>query len=136
MGLKYNLAQRQEYLNMTGRIGRNWLNVFEGDPEFYSADYWDLLTGVWKAGKPVRKTDASRMMKGVKSAQTAGKYVESAIKHDYLLEENNPQDARSKLVCLSPGIQKRLDEFFDLAVGELRKSHKHLQSQGPLPEQP
>ncbi len=37
MALKYNGAQREEYLNMIGRVGNHWLDVFEGRPEFYSA---------------------------------------------------------------------------------------------------
>lgn len=134
--LKYNSEQRREYLNMTDRIGKNWLGIFEGRQEFYSADYWDLLTGIWRAGTPVRKTDATRMMKGLKSAQTAGKYVDVAVAHGILIEEENPKDARSRVVRLAPEIQGRLDGFFDLAVGELRRSHKILQSKGPLPEEP
>ncbi len=135
-GLKYNSEQRREYLNMTDRIGMSWLKVFQGQQEFYSADYWDLLTGIWRAGGPVRKTDATRMMRGLKSAQTAGKYVEAAIQHGILSEEENPRDARSRVVCLTPEMLERLDEFFDQAVGELRRSHKVLQSKGPLPEEP
>jgi len=134
--LKYNQEQRREYLQMTDRIGMNWMKVFEGQAEFYSADYWDLLTGIWRAGGPVRKTDATRLMKGLKSAQTAGKYVEAAIKYRLLLERENPKDARSRVVELSPEMKLKLDEFFDLAVGELRRSHKFLQSKGPLPEEP
>ena len=46
------------------------------------------------------------------------------------------RDARSRVVCLTPEMLERLDEFFDQAVGELRRSHKILQSKGPLPEEP
>jgi hypothetical protein len=50
-----------------------WLEVLEGDTEFYSAAYWDLLTGLWRTDGPRRKTDAMDLMKGNKSVHTAGK---------------------------------------------------------------
>ena len=131
MTLKYNSEQRVEYLNMTERIGMNWLEVFQGNAEFYSAPYWDLLTSVWKCGGQVRKTDAAKFMKGIKSAQTAGKYVESATENGFLQEEDNPRDARSKLLALSPEMKGRLDIFFDQAVEELRKASKKVESANP-----
>lgn len=130
MKLKYTCDQRKEYLNMIDHVGRNWLDVFQGDPEFYSAAYWDLLTRIWKSDRPVRKTDALKFMIGIKSAQTAGKYLESAIEHDFIREEENPKDARSKLVSLSPEMRARLDVFFDLAVGEVRAAHQNMEELG------
>ena len=131
MDLKYNSQQRQEYLKMTERNGRNWIEVFQGNVEFYSAPYWDLLTGIWKCDGPVRKTDATKLMKSIKSAQTAGKYVESAIQHEFLNEVDNPKDARSKLLALSSDRKLRLDKFFDKAVDELRNAGSRVESFGP-----
>jgi hypothetical protein len=119
MKLKYTGDQRKEYLNMIDHVGQNWLQVFKGDPEFYSAAYWDLLTRIWKSERPVRKTDALKFMIGIKSAQTAGKYLETAIAHGFIHEDENPKDARSRLVSLSTEMRDRLDKFFDLAVGEV-----------------
>jgi inosine-uridine nucleoside N-ribohydrolase len=130
MILKYNAKQRQEYLKMTERNGLYWVEVFKGNVEFYSAPYWDLLTGIWKCDGSVRKTDASKMMVSIKSAQTAGKYVEAAIKHGFIHEVDNPKDARSKLLALSSDMKTRLDEFFDKAVDELRKASRTVESAG------
>ncbi|MFQ5451836.1 MAG: hypothetical protein ACE5E9_14520 [Nitrospinaceae bacterium] len=134
MQLKYNSDQRKEYLNMIDRIGQNWLAVFQGNTEFYSAAYWDLLTRIWKYEGPVRKTDAMKFMTGIKSAQTAGKYLETAIQNRFLLEEDNPQDARSKLVVLSRDMRDRLDEFFDLAVGEVQRTNQSIFEKGAVTE--
>jgi hypothetical protein len=128
MELKYNRTQRKEYLNMTGRIGLKWLEIFQGNTEFYSAVYWDLLTKIWETDGPVRKTDAMRFMTSIKSAHTAGKYVESAIHHGFIEETDNPEDARSKLLRLAPEMRERLDVFFDAAVGELQKSSQTINS--------
>ena len=49
MKLKYSADQRVEYLSMIDRIGRGWLDVFEGNTEFYSAVYWDLVTSFERA---------------------------------------------------------------------------------------
>ena len=128
MDLQYNGNQRREYLNMTDRIGVRWLEVFQGDTTFYQAAYWDLFTRLWKAGGPVRKTDALKFMAGIKSAQTAGKYIETAFKKGSILEEDNPEDARSRLLRLSPQMQERLDLFFDQAVDHLRDSNGIIES--------
>ena len=130
MKLKYTGEQRKEYLNMIDHVGQNWLQVFEGDPEFYSAAYWDLLTRIWKCDRSVRKTDALKFMIGIKSAQTAGKYLETAIEHGFIREEENPKDARSKLVSLSSEMRERLDAFFDLAVGEVRSASQVIEELG------
>ena len=70
-GHKFNDDQRRKYLNLTDQVGMKWLEVFEGDTEFYSAAYWDLLTGLWRTDGPRRKTDARGLMKGIKSVHAA-----------------------------------------------------------------
>ncbi len=134
--MKYNLNQRKEYLRMTHRLGSEWLTVFAGDEEFYSAAYWDLLTNIWDKDLPVRKTDALRFMTGIKSPHTAGKYIETAIRKGILIEEDNPDDARSKLLRLSPDMRTRLDTFFDSAVGQVRRTSSEMDQLGPSPQDP
>lgn len=132
MNLQYNEAQRKEYLNMLDRIAMEWLDVFQGDTEFYQSAYWDLFTRLWKSGAPVRKTDALKFMVGIKSAQTAGKYIETAIKKKLIIETDNPEDARSRLLELSPDMKERLDRLFDRAVDHLKDSNRIVESsQGP-----
>ncbi len=114
--MRFSDEQRREYLSMIDRVGVAWLDVFEGNREFYSANYWDLLTELWRHPDPVRKTDALRCMKAVRSAHTAGKYLDEALRQKLVLETENPEDARSKLVELAPDMRQRLDRFFDHAV--------------------
>ncbi len=136
MPLKYNGAQREEYLNMIGRVGGHWMGVFEGRPEFYSAIFWDLFTGMWLNKGPVKKTDVLGFMKAVKSPHTAAKYVDTAVRRGLLIESDNPDDARSKLLALSPDMKDRLDGFLDAAVSEVRKTVRVLDVKGPSPEEP
>jgi hypothetical protein len=126
MTATYNDAQRREYLLMIDRVGGAWLRVFGDDTEFYSANYWDLLTGLWRAAEPVRKTDALGFLTAVKSAHTAGKYLDRAIERGFVVETDNPEDARSRLVALSADMRARLDGFFDAAVDEIAVTHAHL----------
>ena len=128
MDLQYNESQRREYLNMLDRIGMEWLEVFKGDTEFYQSAYWDLFTRLWKSGGPVRKTDALKFMVGIKSAQTAGKYIETAIKKKLIIEKDNPEDARSRLLKLSPEMKEQLDLLFDRAVDHLKESSRIVDS--------
>lgn len=136
MALKYNHDQRREYLVLTDHVGAKWLETFAGETEFYSASFWDLFTGLWRAVEPVRKTDALGMMKGIKSAHTAGKYLETALTRGFVLERDNPRDARSKLVELSPDLRRKLDGFFDSCVSQVRATDRRIAVLGPTPEEP
>jgi len=133
MVLTYTKRQREEYLNMSDRIGMRWMALFRGDTEFYSAAFWDLFKGLWRAGEPVRKTDALAYMTAVKSPHTAGKYVDTALRRGFVIETPNPLDARSKLIGLSDEMRARLDAFFDLAVGEIRRTGRTIEEKGPVP---
>lgn len=134
--LKYNAVQRKEYLNMMDRVAGNWLAVFSGNELFYSAQYWDLFTKLWRSEKPVTKTEALKFMTGVKSAHTAGRYVETALAEGLLVEWDNPGDKRSKFIALAPDMQTRLDSFFDKAVSEVRGSSRTMEIVGPAPAEP
>jgi len=117
--MTFDHATRRTYLDMIARVSGRWLRLFENDPELYSTAYWDLLTTLWAAGEPMRKTEALAAMSAVKSPHTAGKYLDCAMARGYVEETSNPADARSKLVQLSPWLQRRLDAFFDDAVNEM-----------------
>ena len=136
MALKYNNAQHKQYLEMIDGIGHRWVEVFEGNTQFYSAAYWDLLTGIWRADGAVRKTDALRYMTGIKSAHTASKYVEHSIKEGILIESDNPDDARSKLLVLSEDMRGRLNSFFDSAVGRVRRASRAIDEEGDSSKDP
>ena len=120
--------ERQLYLTMIDQVGTAWIDVFEGDTEFYSAAYWDLLTEIWRSPGPVRKTDALKFMKAIKSAHTAGKYIDEAVRVGLIVENDNPRDARSKLLTLSPEMRGRLDRFFDRALALVIETGKEVET--------
>jgi len=130
MALKYTTDQRGEYLRMTDRIGARWLELFDGSTEYYSAVYWDLLTALWRNGRPLRKTDVLPALTGVKSAHTAARHIDTAIRRGLIVETDNPEDARSKLLDLTPEMRDRLDAFFDEAIGELLRSSRTIGENG------
>lgn len=134
--LKYNAEQRREYLEMIDRIGTGWLGVFDGKEKFYSAQYWDLFTRIWRSERPVTKTEALRCMTGIKSAHTAGKYLDTALEGGLLVEQDNPGDKRSRFIDLAPHMRRRLDLFFDRAVSEVRRTNRTIHIKGPSPEEP
>jgi DNA-binding MarR family transcriptional regulator len=119
---------------MIDTIAQHWLRVFDHNTAFYSAVYWDLLTRLWQANKPVRRTDALKFMTSVKSAATASKYLNEAIRQRLLQEYPNPQDARSKVLELSPDFRARLDTFFDHAVEAVRQANQGISHKGPVPD--
>jgi hypothetical protein len=130
MSLPYNDEQRQAYLAMTDNVLQHWLRVFDHNTDFYSAVYWDLFTRIWRADRPVRRMDALRFMVSVKSAATAGKYINEAIRQKFLHEYPNPQDARSKLLELSADFRARLETYFDNAVSEVREANQGITQKG------
>jgi DNA-binding MarR family transcriptional regulator len=123
-------GRRLAYLDMIEAVGQRWLALFEGDTDLYSAAYWDLLTALWRHGRPMRKTDALAAMRGIRSAHTAGKYVDAAIRRGLILERDNPQDARSKVLMLSDDMRRRLDRFFDQALDDVRATAARIDGQG------
>lgn len=133
MPLIYNDAQRRAYLAFSTGVGSGWMAMFEGDTEFYSAAYWDLFKALWLSPEAVRKTDAARAVTGVKSPLTAAKYIKTAIDRGLIIEQENPNDARSKLLALSPQLREKLDVFFDNAVDGMRKTTARLADLGPVP---
>ena len=99
--MDYGRTQHEEYLRMTEKVGEHWLKVFGNDTEFWSAVYWDLFTKLWQAQSDVRKTDALGYMNSVKSAHTAGKYLETAIRRGLIEERTiHPTHVRNWWVCL------------------------------------
>lgn len=130
MPLKYDAEQHREYLDMIERVSARWIDMMRGDATFYSAAYWDLLTRLWRASGPVRKTDALGFISGIRSAHTAGKYLETAIRRGMVLETANPEDARSKLVTLSSDMRRRMDAFFDTAADEVRRTARRIEEKG------
>lgn len=129
MKLTFSNDQHRTYMDFTDTIGREWIRVFEDDT-FYDAAYWDLFTNMWRARTPVRKTDALKFMSGIKSAHTAGKYLDLALKKGLLIEQENPKDARSKLLLVAPSLRNRLDQFFDLVITEMQKTSKLIDGMG------
>lgn len=126
MKLTFTNEQHRTYMEFNDTVGREWVQVFEGDTDFYNAAYWDLFNNMWRSRTPVRKTDALKFMNGIKSAHTAGKYLEAALQKGLLIEQDNPKDARSKLLTLSPDLRKRMDAFFDYSVTEMFKTCKQI----------
>ncbi len=127
MTLTYSNDQHRAYMAFTDHIGQEWVGVFDGDTAFYNAAYWDLLTRMWRATEPVRKTDALKFMTAIKSAHTAGKYLDVALEKGLIIEQDNPQDARSKLLVLSDEMRGRMDRFFDGVVGRMLETAKQVE---------
>lgn len=116
----------RHYLDLLAKLGGRWLEIFGGDTDFYAGHYWDLLTTLWEQREPMRKTDALACMKSVRSAHTAGKYLDIAITAGFVVESGNPRDARSRLVALSPDMRARIDAMLDDAVGRVCSSAEQL----------
>ena len=76
------------------------------------------------------------LLAAVKSPHTAGKYVETCLRHGLIVEADNPDDARSKLLTLAPNMRGRLDAFFDRAITEVRLANREVDIKGPSPEEP
>ena len=117
--MKHSYNQRREYKIMARKIGSNWVDLFQGNTEFYSTHYWDVLTEMWYADKPVMVSDALKFMSSIKSPFTARKYLQRLIDEKFVIEKKNPSDERSILVELSKDITAKLDTFFDSAIEEL-----------------
>jgi len=74
-----------------------------------------LFTELWlRRNDAVTKSDAYGLVQGV-GVQTAMKYVRQAIADGYLEELENPGDARSRLIRMSPGLREMFNGVIDRA---------------------
>lgn len=126
MKMKFTQSQHREYVSLMQKNAQEWLQVFEGNTEFYSADYWDLLSGLWYAVKPIMVSEALKMMRNIKSPYTARKYLQFLIDKKLVMETKNPDDDRSMLVSLAPEMQIKLDKYFDITTQNLLDTGKKI----------
>lgn len=128
--LKFTDCQHKKYLHFTRKLGNNWLEIFDGNTEFYCGPYWDILTEMWYADKPLMVSDALRFMRSIKSPFTARKYLQKLIDEKMVIETKNPKDERSILVSLSDDMKAKLDKHFDFTIEEMLESVKDIQIPG------
>lgn len=115
-----NRISREDRLKFIQALRRQddcWSECF-GD-EFYQLHFSDLFTKMWQGGKPVARSTAYLYMAHL-SEQTAKKYVNQAIDAGLLMEIPNPQDGRSRLLQVSPTLQKKMERWIDVSVNAFR----------------
>lgn len=115
--------ERQRFVEALRKLDGRWAASFHED-DFYDLHYSDLFTQMWQQGeRAVTRSEAYAMMRNI-SIQTAKKYLNQAIENGYLLELDNPQDRRSRLVCMSPKLQERFERLIDDSLKDFRAALK------------
>jgi len=117
-------STRDEQVAFVGalrKLDQHWAESFD-DGDFFDLHYSSLFTEMWlRDGRPVPRTEAYGFMQSL-SPQTAMKYLNRALQEGYLLEVENPDDRRSRLIAMSPKLKARLDALIDYALAEFRKA--------------
>lgn len=106
--------RRKRFLIALRELDDAWVSAFHrvGLGDIY---FSRLFTELWLRGNDaVTKTDAYDLVQGV-SLQTAMKYVRQAIAEGHLEELENPQDARSRMIRMSPGLRELFNGVIDRA---------------------
>jgi hypothetical protein len=106
--------RRTRFLIALRELDDAWVSAFHrvGLGDIY---FSQLFTELWLRGNDaVTKTDAYELVQGV-SMQTAMKYVRQAIADGHLEELENPADARSRLIRMSPGLRELFNGVIDRA---------------------
>ena len=117
--MKYTAEQQREFIKLSRKTGASWIDVFQGNTDYYATYYWDLLTEMWFVNKPIMVSDALKSMRSVKSPFTARKHLQKAIDGKIVIERKNPDDERSMLVELAPNLRANLDKYFDGVIGSM-----------------
>ena len=126
--MKYNAAQQREFIKLTRKTGAEWVEVFQGNTDYYATYYWDLLTEMWYVNKPIMVSEALKSMRSVKSPFTARKHLQKAINGGIIMERKNPDDERSVLVELSAEMRSKLDKHFDRVIEYLAEMAEALKA--------
>lgn len=106
--------RRARFLVALRELDEAWVAAFHrvGLGDIY---FSRLFTELWLRGNDaVTKTDAYELVQGV-SLQTAMKYVRQAIAEGFLEERDNPDDARSRLIRMSPRLREMFNGVIDRA---------------------
>ncbi len=107
-------ARRVRFLIALRELDDAWVSAFHkvGLGDIY---FSRLFTELWlRRNDPVTKSDAYELVQGV-GLQTAMKYVRQAIADGYLEELENPGDARSRLIRMSPRLRELFNGVIDRA---------------------
>ncbi len=105
---------RTRFLRALRELDDAWVAAFHraGLGDIY---FSRLFTELWlRDPDAVSKSDAYDLVKGV-SAQTAMKYVKRAVAEGYLEEFDNPVDGRSRLIRMSPRLERQFGQVIDRA---------------------
>ena len=105
---------RLHFVHALNRMDAAWMDFLK-DADFLDINYSDLFTGLWLAGRPVRKQEAVEFMHHL-GPQTAKKYLDKAIEKQRVEEVVDPDDRRARLIQLSPELKADLEAFFDHAI--------------------
>jgi hypothetical protein len=106
--------RRMRFLIALRELDDAWVSAFHrvGLGDIY---FSRLFTELWlRRNDAVTKSDAYGLVQGV-GLQTAMKYVRQAIADGYLEELENPGDARSRLIRMSPGLREMFNGVIDRA---------------------
>ncbi|MDX1696208.1 MAG: hypothetical protein R3208_20760 [Ketobacteraceae bacterium] len=114
--------QRLGFVHALNRMDSAWMDFLK-DADFADINYSDLFTGLWLAGRPVRKQEAVEFMHHL-GPQTAKKYLDKAIAKGRVVEVVDPDDRRARLIELSSGLKEDLEGFFDHAITLFREALK------------
>ena len=111
---KQTQARRAQFVRALNEMDAAWM-AFLQDVDFLDINYSDLFTGLWSAQRPVRKQEAVEFMRHL-GMQTAKKYLDRAIAKGHVVEINDPEDGRAKLIMLSEPLKDGLEHFFDRGI--------------------
>ena len=120
-GTRLAHQRRAHFLYALRELDDAWVSSFHrvGLGDIY---FSRLFTELWLRGNDaVTKTDAYELVQGV-SSQTAMKYVRQAIADGHLEELENPADARSRLIRMSPGLREQFNGVIDRASAAFQQA--------------
>jgi len=116
------MKQRSAIAQAIMDIDIQWSKTFQST--CLSLDYCDLFTHMWLCrSEPQRKTDLYPLMPNVCN-RTAVKYVQRAIDDGYLVEYQDENDRRVRLVGLSDDVSIDVERFLDYSTRRFREALK------------
>ncbi|MCJ9428023.1 hypothetical protein [Kordiimonas marina] len=117
-------AQLVAWIDALEAYARDWDATFEGQPYYFTQEFWYLFVGVvtnaWR-GRPVTVSAANQFMK-TGSTRTREERIKKAVQDGFLLKVPGNDDKRTMFLTPSPELERLIRGHLGRTYNRVRQA--------------